>query len=41
MSPGLLSFLRENRRIDSRRLRRELGVALRYPGYEEGLPASL
>jgi nucleoside-diphosphate-sugar epimerase len=41
MSRGLLSFLRENRRIDSRRLREELDVALRYPGYEEGLPASL
>jgi nucleoside-diphosphate-sugar epimerase len=29
-----------NRRIDNRRLRRELGVELRYPSCAEGLPAS-
>ncbi len=32
---------RANRRIRNRRLRAELGVALRYPSYAEGLPASL
>jgi nucleoside-diphosphate-sugar epimerase len=32
---------RANRRILNRRLREELGVALRYPTYEEGLPASV
>lgn len=29
------------RRVLNRRMREELGVALRYPSYEEGLPASL
>jgi len=32
---------RANRRIVNRRMREELGVPLRYPSYEEGLPASL
>ena len=32
---------RANRRILNRRLRADLGVALRYPSYEEGLPASV
>lgn len=32
---------RHNRRINNRRLRAELGLALRYPSYEEGLPASV
>ena len=41
MSSGMLSFLRENRRIDSSRLADELGVRLRYPTFREGLPASL
>jgi nucleoside-diphosphate-sugar epimerase len=31
---------RANRRVSNRRLRQELGVALRYPTYREGLPAS-
>jgi nucleoside-diphosphate-sugar epimerase len=30
-----------NRRISNRRLRTELGLVLRYPTYEEGLPASV
>ena len=30
-----------NRRVVNHRLREELGVALRYPSYEQGLPASL
>ncbi len=41
MSPGVLSFLRENRRVDSARLRRELGVVLRHPEVESGVRASL
>jgi nucleoside-diphosphate-sugar epimerase len=32
---------RTNRRIVNRRLRGELGVSLRYPSYEDGLPASV
>jgi nucleoside-diphosphate-sugar epimerase len=32
---------RANRRVVNGRMRRELRVALRYPSYEEGLPASL
>jgi nucleoside-diphosphate-sugar epimerase len=32
---------RANRRILNRRLRAELGLTLRYPSYEEGLPASV
>ena len=38
---GLLSFLKENRRIDSGRLRRELGVTMLHPDLESGLRASL
>lgn len=41
LPPGLLSFLRENRRIDTTRMRDELGVQLRYPDLAEGLRASL
>jgi nucleoside-diphosphate-sugar epimerase len=40
-SPAMLSYLRESRRIDNRRLRERLGVALRYPDLREGLHASL
>jgi nucleoside-diphosphate-sugar epimerase len=38
---GMLSYLRESRRIDNTRLRRELEVALRHPTLDSGLPASL
>jgi len=41
LSEGLLSYLRESRRLDNRRMLRELGVTLRYPRLEEGLPASV
>jgi nucleoside-diphosphate-sugar epimerase len=41
VSPVMLSFLRESKRLDNRRMREELGVALRYPTLEEGLEASL
>ena len=37
LSPGMLSYLGESRRIDNRRLREELGVVLRYPNLSEGL----
>jgi nucleoside-diphosphate-sugar epimerase len=37
LSPGMLSYLRESRRLDNRRLREELGVILRYPDLAAGL----
>ncbi len=39
MSPMARSFWEENRRVRNDRLRRELGVALAYPSYREGLDA--
>lgn len=41
LSPGLVSYLSESRRIDSRRMREELDVALLYPTLASGLAASL
>jgi nucleoside-diphosphate-sugar epimerase len=41
MSPLALSFWRECRRVNNAKLKRELGVALRYPTYREGLRALL
>jgi len=41
LSEGLLSYLRESRRLDNRRMLHELGVALRYPTLYAGLPACL
>ncbi len=41
LSPGLLSYLSESRRIDNRRMREELGVSLRYPTLAAGIEASL
>jgi nucleoside-diphosphate-sugar epimerase len=41
LSEGLLSYLRESRRLDNRRMLRELGVTLRYPTLDAGLPACL
>lgn len=38
LSPGMLSFVRESRRLDTRRLREELGVRLRFPTLDTGLP---
>lgn len=35
---GLLSFMGESRRLDNRRLKQQLGVALRYPSAHHGLP---
>jgi len=39
MSPMALSFWQECRRVKNDKLKRELGVALRYPSYREGLSA--
>ncbi|MCG7899300.1 MAG: SDR family oxidoreductase [Candidatus Thiodiazotropha lotti] len=39
LSPGMLSYLAESRRLSNRRLVEELGVVLRYPELEQGLPA--
>ncbi len=41
MSPMALSFWRDNRRVANRRIRDELGVALNYPNYRDGLRAVL
>jgi nucleoside-diphosphate-sugar epimerase len=39
MSPMALSFYGESKRVHNDRLKRELGVSLRYPSYREGLRA--
>lgn len=39
LSPEMLSYLNESRRMDNRRLREELGVTLLYPTLEAGLAA--
>jgi nucleoside-diphosphate-sugar epimerase len=39
MSPMALSFWQECRRVKNDKLRRDLGVSLRYPSYREGLRA--
>ena len=41
LSEGLISYLRESRRLSNRRMLEELGVLLRYPTLEAGLRASL
>jgi nucleoside-diphosphate-sugar epimerase len=41
ISPALLSFMSESRRLDNRRLKAVLGVRLRYPTVREGVPADL
>jgi nucleoside-diphosphate-sugar epimerase len=41
LSPGMLSYLGESRRLSNRKLIEELGVTLRYPTLAEGLPASV
>jgi len=38
LSPGMLSYMRESRRLDNRLMREELGVALKFPDLERGLP---
>ena len=39
LSAGMLSYLRESRRMDNRRMLEELGVELQYPTLETGLAA--
>lgn len=41
LTPGMLSFIEESRRIDNRKMREELGVELLYSGLESGLAACL
>jgi nucleoside-diphosphate-sugar epimerase len=41
LSPGMLSYLGESRRLSNRKLVQELGVVLRYPTLAEGLAASV
>ena len=41
LSPMQLSFMSESRRLDNRRLKRELRLRLRYPTVREGLVAGL
>lgn len=40
LSPLQLSFMGESRRLDNRRMKRELGLRLRYPSVIEGLAAA-
>jgi nucleoside-diphosphate-sugar epimerase len=39
LTPAMLSFLEESKRLDNRRMLRELGIRLRYPTLEAGLAA--
>ena len=39
LSPMALSFWADNKRVDNRRIKEELGVSLAYPTYREGLKA--
>lgn len=41
LSPSMLSFLEESKRLDNRRMREELRVELQYPDLATGLPACL
>ena len=41
ISPGMLAFLRESRRVDNRRMREELGIEPRYANLDAGIAASL
>ena len=41
LSPGMLSYLNESRRMDNRRMREELGVVLRYPNLAAGLATGI
>jgi len=40
LSPALLSFMRESRRLSNDRIKRELGLKLAYPTVEEGIAAA-
>jgi len=39
LSAGMLSYLKESRRLDNRKMLQQLGVVLRYPTLELGLKA--
>jgi nucleoside-diphosphate-sugar epimerase len=39
LSKGMLSYLKESRRLDTRRLQDELGIELLYPDLASGLAA--
>ena len=39
LSPGMMSYMRESRRLDNRKMLEEFGVELRYPNLEAGLTA--
>ena len=41
VSAAMLSYLAESRRLSNRKLREELGLELRYPSLEQGLPSCL
>lgn len=41
MGESNLAMLQGDKRLSNRRIREELGVALRYPTYREGIPAAL
>jgi nucleoside-diphosphate-sugar epimerase len=41
VSAAMLSYLTESRRLCNRKLREELGLELRYPSLQQGLPACL
>jgi nucleoside-diphosphate-sugar epimerase len=41
MSEGMLSFLSESKRVDNRKMLKELGVTLLYPTLESGIAASM
>ncbi len=41
VTPGMLAFLLESRRVDNRRMLEELGVRLHYPRLQQGVLASL
>lgn len=41
LSPMALSFYADNKRVRNDRIKRELGVSLRYPSYRQGLAAIL
>jgi nucleoside-diphosphate-sugar epimerase len=41
LSPMALSFYADNKRVDNARMKRDLGVRLKYPSYREGLGSCL
>ncbi len=41
MSPGMLAFIKESKRLDNNRMLKELDIRLRYPDMSKGLMASI